>query len=78
MNGVVKGINWVVVERQSIGPESPSKNNHMVLKTNKVAPVVIKSCREEYQRYYAKKDSLVSGKISSEYVPHALLLVRHL
>ena len=67
---------WLCIGGVANDGASTSSQNQGV-KMNKVAPVVIKSCKEEFQRYYAKKDKLVTGRITNEYAPHALLLVSY-
>ena len=46
-----------------------------LVRTNKVAPVVIKSCKEEFQHHTDFKEPIVYGKIAEDMTEHALIMV---
>ena len=47
-----------------------------VVRMNKVAPVVIKSCREEYQKHdESERGEIVYGRLDARHPQHALVLV---
>ena len=55
--------------RDGVGP---------VVRMNRVAPVVIKSCREEYQKHEeTKRDHVVYGRLGEDSPEHALISVSH-
>jgi hypothetical protein len=54
----------------------PEDKRHMV-RTNKVAPVIIKDCREEFQRISDLKDTVVYGAMGDNMPEHPLIKVRY-
>ena len=51
-----------------------STQRHLV-RTNQVAPIIIKNCKEEYQHVTDFKEPLVYGRIAENMPEHALIKV---
>ena len=49
---------------------------HLV-RTNEVAPIIIKNCREEFQHVSEFKEPIVYGRIAENMPEHALIQVKH-
>ncbi len=46
-----------------------------LVRTNQVAPIIIKNCKEEYQHVTDFKDPIVYGRIADNMPEHALIQV---
>jgi hypothetical protein len=55
--------------------ENDAGKQHMV-RTNEVAPIIIRNCREEFQHVSDFKDPVVYGCIADGMVQHPLIRVR--
>ena len=60
---------------ESLGGKDPAKNNKTVIRENKVAPIIIKNCKEEFQHVTDFKEPLVYGRIADGMPEHALVRV---
>ena len=52
-------------------------NKQCMVRTNKVAPVIIKDCREEFQQFLEFNEPIVKGSLADGMPEHPLIKVSH-
>lgn len=71
------GILWIITSDWSVSAAKEGDNAHAtIMRTNQVAPIIIKNCNEEFQHVSDFKDPIVYGSLVEGSPGHPLVQVR--